>query len=63
MIENSYKQKWFEFVNYDPHPGQLQLHYPPTGVYDPFKNPKGARFIVACCGRRFGKSYSAAREF
>jgi len=58
----SYKEKWFNFVDYTPHPGQLQLHNPPMGDYHPKHNPDGARFIVACCGRRFGKSYSAARE-
>ena len=58
----NYKQQWFDFVNYNPHPGQLQLHNPPMGEYHPKHTPDGARFIVACCGRRFGKSYSAARE-
>jgi hypothetical protein len=58
----TYKQQWFDFVEYDPHPGQMLLHNPPKGEYHFKHNPKGARFIVACCGRRFGKSYSAARE-
>tara|TARA_R100000808_G_C2132749_1_gene141649 strand:+ start:206 stop:1567 length:1362 start_codon:yes stop_codon:yes gene_type:complete len=58
----NYKQQWFDFVDYTPHPGQNKLHNPPNGEYHPKHNPKGARFIVACCGRRFGKSYSAARE-
>ena len=58
----TYKQQWFDFVDYNPHPGQMLLHNPPKGEYDYKSNPKGARFIVACCGRRFGKSYSAARE-
>ena len=58
----SYRQEWFNFVGYSPHPGQMQLHNPPMGQYHPNKNPDGARFIVACCGRRFGKSFSAARE-
>lgn len=57
-----YKQQWFDFVGYTPHSGQMQLHNPPMGEYHPKFNPDGARFIVACCGRRFGKSYSAARE-
>ena len=57
-----YKQQWFDFVDYTPHPGQLLLHNPPKGEYNYKYNPDGARFIVACCGRRFGKSYSAARE-
>ncbi|QDP64323.1 MAG: putative terminase large subunit [Prokaryotic dsDNA virus sp.] len=60
-LEN-YKQKWFDFVEYNPHPGQLLLHNPPKGEYHYKHNPAGSRFIVACCGRRFGKSYSAARE-
>ena len=58
----SYKEQWFNFVDYSPHPGQMLLHKPPKGEYDYNDNPDGARFIVACCGRRFGKSYSAARE-
>ena len=47
-----FKKEWFNFVDYTPHEGQLQLH----------NTPEDKRFIVACCGRRFGKSYSAARE-
>ena len=58
----NYKKQWFDFVEYDPHPGQMLLHDPPNGEYHPQLNPDGVRFIVACCGRRFGKSYSAARE-
>ena len=63
-MDNSqnYKQQWFDFVDYTPHTGQLLLHNPPKGEYHPKTNPDGTRFIVACCGRRFGKSYSAARE-
>ena len=49
---NKYKKEWFKFSNYEPHKGQLKLHYPPNET----------RFIVACCGRRWGKSYSAAME-
>ena len=49
---NEYQKNWFEFVDYIPHLGQMQLH----------TAPEDSRFIVACCGRRFGKSYSAARE-
>ena len=60
-IQN-YKQQWFDFVDYTPHSGQKLLHNPPAGEYNYDSNPEGARFIVACCGRRFGKSYSAARE-
>ena len=58
----NYKQQWFDFVDYTPHSGQKLLHNPPAGEYHSDSNPGGARFIVACCGRRFGKSYSAARE-
>ena len=29
----NYKQQWFDFVEYNPHPGQLQLHNPPMGDY------------------------------
>ena len=50
----TYKQQWFDFVEYNPHPGQMLLHNPPTGEYHFKHNPKGARFIVACCGRLFG---------
>ena len=48
----SYKKQWFNFSDYTPHVGQLKMHYP----------PEGTRFIVACCGRRWGKSFSAAME-
>jgi len=48
----AYKQKWFEFVDYKPHPGQLNIH----------NTPENVRFVVACCGRRWGKSLAAARE-
>ena len=58
----NYKNNWFSFIDYDPHPGQNNLHFPPNGEFDEKDNPDGDRFIVACCGRRFGKSYSAARE-
>lgn len=53
-IENmqQFKNEWFSFVDYKPHKGQRLLH----------EAPDDKRFIVACCGRRFGKSYSAARE-
>ena len=49
---NKYRKKWFEFTGYEPHPGQQKLH----------NIPKGVRFSVCCCGRRWGKSFSAARE-
>ena len=58
----NYKNDWFSFVDYKPHLGQNSLHFPPNGEFDEKDNPDGDRFIVACCGRRFGKSYSAARE-
>ena len=48
----SYKSKWFEFLNYKPHAGQKKIH----------ELPDSKRFIVASCGRRWGKSMSAARE-
>lgn len=47
-----FKQKWFNFTNYVPHIGQQKLHFP----------NKKARFIVAVCGRRWGKSVSASKE-
>ena len=49
---SDYKEKWFEFVDYKPHQGQQRIH----------NADKDIRFIVACCGRRWGKSLSAARE-
>ena len=48
----AYKNKWFQFTDYTPHPGQSKLH----------NASKEFRFIVANCGRRWGKSFSAARE-
>lgn len=47
-----FKKKWFKFTDYVPHKGQERLHFP----------TKDARFIVAVCGRRWGKSVSAAKE-
>ena len=47
-----YKQKWFNFLGYKPHEGQLKLHYP----------EKDARFFVFVCGRRFGKPWASAME-
>ena len=47
-----YKRKWFNFLGYSPHDGQLKLHYP----------EKDARFFVFVCGRRFGKTWAAAME-
>jgi len=48
----NYKKKWFEFTGYTPHAGQERLHFP----------SKETRFIVAVCGRRWGKSISASKE-
>lgn len=62
MINDAYKDNWFKFIDYKPHSGQLRLHNPPNGEFDYNKNPEGARFVVACCGRRWGKSHSAAKE-
>ena len=50
--EIEYKKKWFKFIGYEPHNGQLKLHFP----------EKDARFTVAICGRRWGKSVSASVE-
>jgi len=47
-----YKQKWFEFMKYDPHIGQQKVHQALENI----------RFVVACCGRRWGKSMAAAKE-
>ena len=48
----AFKKKWFSFTDYIPHHGQSKLHFP----------TKDARFIVAICGRRWGKSVSASKE-
>ena len=45
-----FKKKWFDFTDYSPHSGQEKLHFP----------TKDARFTVAVCGRRWGKSVSAS---
>ena len=47
-----FKEKWFNYTNYVPHTGQHKLHFP----------KKDARFMVAVCGRRWGKSLSASKE-
>ena len=47
-----FKEKWFNYTNYVPHTGQHKLHFPKTA----------ARFMVAVCGRRWGKSLSASKE-
>ena len=56
ILENSleeYKEKWFNFMDYDPHFGQKKLHFP---------DKKTARFFVMVCGRRFGKTTASAME-
>lgn len=55
MQEENYnfKRKWFEYLNYHPHNGQLALHYP---------KKQNARFHVVVCGRRFGKTAGASME-
>ena len=52
-VNSQFKDKWFDFMEYSPHNGQHKLHYP---------DKKEARFIVAVCGRRWGKSLSASME-
>ena len=47
-----YKERYFKFTKYFPHSGQEKLHFP----------EKDARFTVAVCGRRWGKSVAAAKE-
>jgi hypothetical protein len=44
------KKKVFEEVGYEPHPSQKLFH------------DSKARFRIACCGRRFGKSVMAGHE-
>ena len=55
MQEKNYefKKKWFKYLDYKPHSGQLALHYP---------EKKDARFHVIVCGRRFGKTWASAME-
>ena len=55
MQEKNYefKRKWFEYLGYVPHEGQLALHYP---------KKHNARFNVIVCGRRFGKTWASAME-
>ncbi len=45
------KWKYFDLIGYRPHPKQRLFHRSP------------ARFKIAICGRRFGKSQMAAKEF
>jgi hypothetical protein len=55
MQEKNYefKRKWFDYLGYQPHNGQLALHYP---------KKQHARFQVVVCGRRFGKTWASAME-
>ena len=55
MQEKKYdfKRKWFEYLGYTPHHGQLALHYP---------KKEDARFHVMVSGRRFGKTWASAME-
>lgn len=55
MQEKKYefKRKWFEYLGYKPHSGQLALHYP---------KKEDVRFHVMVCGRRFGKTWASAME-
>tara|TARA_Y100001963_G_scaffold140135_1_gene206801 strand:- start:4961 stop:6301 length:1341 start_codon:yes stop_codon:yes gene_type:complete len=48
----NFKRQWFNYTSYVPHNGQDSLHFP----------NKNARFIVAICGRRWGKSVAASKE-
>ena len=48
-----FKEKWFDFMEYKPHNGQVKLHFPTKGE---------SRFFVMLCGRRFVKSTAAAME-
>ena len=47
-----YKKRYFKYTKYLPHSGQEKLHFP----------DRLARFTVAVCGRRWGKSIAAAKE-
>jgi hypothetical protein len=47
---NPAKLAWFRTIGYDPHSGQRLFHN------------SAARFRVAMCGRRYGKSLMAARD-
>ena len=55
MQEKNYefKKKWFDYLGYKPHSGQMPLHYP---------KKQDARFQVVVCGRRFGKTWASAME-
>lgn len=53
FVPSDYKKKWFDFIGYKPHNGQLKLHFP---------DKPDVRFTTAICGRRWGKSLSASVE-
>ena len=44
------KKKWFKAIDYNPHAGQVEYHF------------NDARFKIAVCGRRFGKSTMSAKD-
>jgi hypothetical protein len=50
MVDTRRRNGVFQTINYTPHKEQLRFHDSP------------ARYRVACCGRRFGKSTMAARD-
>lgn len=50
MAVDAITQAFWQKVNYEPHPRQLEYH------------ASNARFRIPCCGRRFGKSTMAARD-
>ena len=52
-VDTKFKDNWFNFMGYKPHTGQHKLHFPEKDK---------ARFTVAVCGRRWGKSLSASME-
>ena len=52
-VDIKFKDNWFNFMGYQPHEGQHKLHFPEKDK---------ARFTVAVCGRRWGKSLSASME-
>jgi hypothetical protein len=49
-VDNDTKRRWFQTIGYEPHAGQDEYHY------------NDARFKVAVCGRRFGKSTMSAKD-
>lgn len=48
------KRSFFAAVGYQPHKGQIQIHAA--------REKEGVRHVVAVCGTRFGKSWTAAYE-